>query len=198
MFKPTVGAADITYRSKSEAAISLLLQEYGIVSHDAYYPQTFYDSKGTEFRAMSDFQCPYTGIYFESKSGHMNGLQTKVSADNAMARFNDDYAFGRISSRNYSYRKLDASWSASAMKFSHVQDQVAESGGCAVLIFEKQPDVKTVGRLERAKVFWCVYGDEYFRRFMSFRALAKHGFCAEYTIKGHLFNTHTNRVRSFG
>lgn len=189
LFKQTIGAADITYRSQSEARISFLLAEYGIISHDAYYPQTFCDSEDTEFRAKSDFRCPYTGIYFESKTGYMNGLRTKSNADKAMCRFNDQYAAGYITQKNCSYKKLDASWSASVQKFKYVQYQLAEAGSCVVLIFEGKPDSDTIGRLERAKVFWCVYGDEYFRRFMSFRTLAKYGFRAEYTIKGHIFKS---------
>lgn len=189
MFKPTIGAAEITYRSKSEAEMSFLLQAYGIISHDAYYRLTFCDSEGTEFRAMSDFQCPYTGIYFEYKEGYMNGIRTKSNADRAMCRFNDQFAAGYISQNHCDYTKLQASWSASVIKFKLVQNQLAESGGCVVLIFEKKPDSKTQGRLERANVFWCVYADEYFRRFMSFRTLARYGFCCEYNIEGHLFKS---------
>ena len=190
MFKPTIGAAAITYRSEAEAAISFKLLEQGIVSRDAYYPQTFHDGEAAPFNAMSDFQCQYTGIYFEFKSGFMNGLKTKANADKAKARFDNDLAAGYISTRNYNIKLLEASWSDSVQKFKCVQYQAPESGACVVLVFDAIPDAKTVGRLDRAEVFWCVYGDEYFRAFMSFRTLAKIGLRAEYNIKGHLFKAH--------
>lgn len=190
MFKPTIGAAGITYRSEAEAAISFKLLAYGIVSCDEFYPHTFTDTNDEDFHAMSDFQCPYTGIWFEFKSGHVNGLKTKANADKAMSRFSRDLADGFITKRNHNKKLLDASWSDSAAKFKAVQEQTAEAGRCIVLIFDAKPDQATIGRLERSKVFWCIYGDEYFRQFMSFRNLAKRGFRASYEIKGHLFESH--------
>lgn len=190
MFKPTIGAADITYRSQAEAKISYMLYKLGFVSHDTFYPWPFVDSNGEQTRAKSDFICPITGIYLETKTGYMNGLKTKASADNAMARFNAKLAEGYINASNYNHQLLQASWSDSVQKFKAVQYQSADRGRCVALIFDTKPDEETVKRLERAKVFWCVYGDEYFRRFMSFRTLAKHGFRAEYTIKGHVFKSH--------
>lgn len=189
MFKQTIGAAGITYRSEAEAAISFRLLELGIVSHDAYYPQTFTDSDGQEFAAMSDFICPFTGIYIEFKSGFMNGLGTKAFADNAMARFNKDWARGFIKPENRNFRELQASWSDSVKKFKAVQYQTAEAGRCVVLIFDKMPDEATVKRLNTAKVFWCVYNDADFKAFKSFRICAKNGFRARYEIKGHIFES---------
>lgn len=190
MFKQTIGAAGITYRSEAEAAISFQLAEHGIVSHDAYYPQTFTDTNGDVFQAMSDFLCPYTGIWFEFKSGFMNGLKTKATADSAMARFEQSLASGYIKARDRDYKKLEASWSASVKKFKAVQEQVAEAGRCVVLIFDAKPDEDTIKRLNTAKVFWCIYGDEHFSKFMSFRTCAKNGFRSRFEIKGHLFESH--------
>lgn len=190
MFKQTIGAAGITYRSEAEAAMSFKLHPLGIVSHDEFYPQTFHDSEDQPFSAMSDFLCPYTGIYFEFKSGHMNGLKTKTFADRAMARFNEAKAEGRITKRNHAIKLLEASWSDSVQKFKAVQEQTAEAGRCVVLIFDGKPDNATIGRLDRALVFWCVYGDKDYRTFMFFRKLAKHGISSEFTIKGHLFRSH--------
>lgn len=190
MFEPTTGAAGLIYRSAAESTISYKLIELGIVSHDTYYPQTFTDSNETEFRAMSDFKCPYTGIYFEAKSGHMNGLKSKASAESAMHRFNDALAKGYINKHNYNYKKLDVSWSNSVQKFKAVQDQLAKSGNCAVLLFDKAPDTDTISRLDRAKVFWCVCGDEAYKAFMSFRTLVKCGLRSKYIIKGHIFESH--------
>lgn len=190
MFKQTIGAAGITYRSQAEAFISFKLLEHGFVSHDAYFPHPFTDSEDADFRAKSDFICPITGIYVETKSGHMNGLKTKANADAAMVRFNRDLALGYINQRNHNKKLLDASWSDSVAKFKAVQEQTAEAGRCVVLIFDAKPDEATIGRLKRYQVFWCVYGDEHFRAFMSFRTLAKRGFRSRYEIKGHLFESH--------
>lgn len=195
MFKHTPGAAGAIHRSAAEAGMSYVLMPRGILPHDAYYPQTFTDAHGAEFAAMSDFQCPATGIYIESKSGLMNGLKNKANADKALSRFEADCAKGFITSRNYNKKKLEASWSASVPKFSAVQHQLAEAGGCVVLIFDKAPDAKTVGRLDRAKVFWCIVGDEHFRKFMSFHTLARYGFATSYTIDGHLFTTEATEGR---
>ena len=194
MFKQTIGAAGITYRSEAEATISFKLYELGIVSHDVLYPQTFHDSEAKPFRAMSDFMCPYTGIYIEFKSGFMNGLKTKAYADKAMARFNRNCASGYIKAEDEDFKKLEASWSDSVKKFKAVQYQTAEAGRCVVLIFDGKPDTETEKRLNTAKVFWCVYGDEHFCKFMSFRTLAKNGFRTQFEIKGHLFRSHGGLV----
>jgi hypothetical protein len=125
MFKQTIGAAGITYRSEAEAAMSFNLHPLGIVSHDDFYPQTFHDSGGDDFRAMSDFLCSYTGIYFEFKSGLMNGIRTKANADRAMERYEQALASGYISGKDKDFKKLEASWSASVQKFKAVQQQTA-------------------------------------------------------------------------
>ena len=85
-FKSTVGAAGITYRSIAEAAISFPLYDLGIVSRDDYYPQSFVDGEGTAFKAMSDFYCPVTNIFFEFKSGYLNGIKSKSTADNNLGK----------------------------------------------------------------------------------------------------------------
>ena len=190
MFIPTTGASGAIHRSKAEAAMSHRLLPLGIVAHDAYYPQPFLDAEGIAFNAMSDFLCPSTGIYFESKSGSMNGIKSKTYADKAMSRFEADLARGFIHKWNHDKKKLDASWSASVPKFKAVQYQLAEAGGCVVLVFDMKPDADTIRRLDRAKVFWCVVGDECFRKFMSFRTLARFGIRADYTINGHGFEAH--------
>jgi hypothetical protein len=187
MFVNTAGADGVIHRSKAEAAISHKLREHSIVARDDYYPWTFTDKDGTEFRAMSDFYCPATGIFFEFKSGYMNGLLTKATADKAMSRFHEAKANGFITDRNENKKLLDASWSDSVQKFKAVQYQAAEAGRCVVLIFDKKPDPKTEARLDRAKVFWCVYGDRDFRTLMGFRAFARAGWPVSCELKGHIF-----------
>jgi hypothetical protein len=189
-FNPAIGAAGITYRSEAEAAISFPLYNLGIVSHDDYYPQSFTDDDGASFNAMSDFFCPLTGIFFEFKNGYLNGLKSKANADRAILAFNKAKASGYINKRNEALKTLMAAWSASVPKFRMVQEQTAAAGGVVVMVFDCLPDADTVGRLTRAKVFWCVFGDEAWRAFISFRTLAKNGFRSIYTIKGHQFTSH--------
>jgi hypothetical protein len=190
MFKQTIGAAGVIHPSEAEAAMSFKLHPLGIVSHDEFFPHPFTDAEGEPFNAKSDFMCQYTGIWFEFKSGHMNGIKTKANADKAMARFNYAKAEGRITKRNHDIKLLEASWSDSVQKFKAVQQQTAEAGRCVVLVFDGKPDAATVKRLNTAKVFWCVYGDAHYRTFMFFRKLAKHGISSEFRIKGHEFRSH--------
>lgn len=187
MFVPTPGAEGVTHRSAAEAAMSFKLSPLGIVARDQLYPFSFIDTEGIPFNAMSDFYCPATGIFWEFKSGSMNGLKTKASADKALARFNADKAAGFITARNHAKKLLDASWSASVPKFKAVQYQAAEAGRCVVLIFDKKPNAETEGRLDRSKVFWCVYGDRDFRTLMAFRAFARGGWPVSCALKGHVF-----------
>jgi hypothetical protein len=189
MFVPTPGANGVIHRSKAEAFISFKLLSMSIIARDDFYPWAFTDNDGIEFRAMSDFYCPATGIYFEFKSGYMNGLKTKAGADKALARFNADKAAGFITARNHAKKLLDASWSDSVQKFKAVQYQAAEAGRCVVLIFDKKPDPKTEARLDRAQVFWCVHGDRDFRTLIAFRAFARGGWPASCILKGHIFKT---------
>lgn len=189
-FKPVIGAAGITYRSKPEAAISFPLFDLGIVSRDDYYPQCFVDDDGATFQAMSDFHCQYTNIFFEFKSGYLNGLKSCEKANNAKQRFDQARADGYINSGNAAIKTLECSWSASVPKFRMVQEQTAAAGGVVVMVFDRLPDEKTVGRLTRAKVFWCIFGDDDWKAFMQFRTWAKLGIRSDYTIKGHNFQSH--------
>ena len=189
-FKLHLGAQGIYYRSAPEAKISFPLFDIGINSHDVLYPQSFVDDEGTAFNAMSDFLCVYTGIFFEFKNGMLNGLKTKTFADNAMRAFNKQKARGWITKKNEALKTLIASWSASATKFRLVQEQLAASGQCSVMVYDQLPDEDTIGRITRSKVFWCVYGDETWRAFMSFRTLARYGFKSDYEINGHIFQSH--------
>lgn len=190
IFKQVIGAAGIAYRSAPEAALSFPLYDLGIVSRDDYYPQAFTDDEGTPFEAMSDFHCPLTGIFFEFKNGYLNGLKSKSNADKAMAVFRKAKAEGYIHKGNEALKSLMASWSASVPKFRMVQEQLAASGHCAVMVFNQLPDDQTVGRLSRSGAFWCVFGDDDWQAFQSFRTLAKHGFRSAFTIKGHGFTSH--------
>ena len=189
-FKKTIGAAGITYRSISEAAISFPFYNLGIVSRDAYYPHAFVDDEGTSFEAMSDFYCPLTGIFFEFKNGFQNGIKTKASANKALAAFNKADARGFITKKNRAIKTLEAAWSASVQKFRMVQNQLAASGHCTVMVYDTLPDEKTIGRLTRTQAFWCIFGDTDWRAFMQFRTCAKLGIRSDYTIKGHQFTSH--------
>ena len=189
-FKPAIGAAGVAYRSKPEAALSFPLFDLGIVSRDAYYPQSFVDDDGVSFQAMSDFCCPATGIFFEFKCGYLNGLKSCEKANNAKQRFNQTKLDGYVHSGNAAIKTLECSWSASVPKFRMVQNQEAAAGRCVVMVFDRLPDEKTVGRLTRAQVFWCIFGDDDWKAFMQFRTWAKLGFRSDYTIKGHSFKSH--------
>ena len=189
-FKSTIGAAGITYRSIAEAAISFPLYDLGIVSRDAYYPHCFVDDEGTSFKAMSDFYCPITNIFFEFKNGYLNGIKSKATADNNLAAFNKADALGFITKKNRNIMTLKAAWSASVPKFCMVQNQLADSGHCVVMVYDVLPDDKTQGRLSRSGAFWCVLGDTTWRAFQQFRTLAKYGFRSEFNINGHQFKSH--------
>ena len=188
-FKSTQGAAGITYRSIAEAAISFPLYDLGIVSRDDYYPQSFVDSEGTAFNAMSDFYCPITNIFFEFKNGFLNGIKSKATADSNLAALNKSDSMGYITKKNRNIRTLEAAWSASVPKFCMVQDQLAVSGNCAVMVYDVLPDAATQGRLRRSGAFWCVFGDITWRAFQQFRTLAKYGFRTEFNINGHQFES---------
>ena len=188
-FKLHPGANGILYRSAPEAKISFPLFDLGINSHDILYPQSFVDDEGTTFNAMSDFLCDYTGIYFEFKNGKLNGIKSKANAVKATAAFNLAKANGYINKRNEAVKTIESSWSASATKFRLVQTQLAASGSVVVMIYDKKPEPKTLGRLSRSKAFWCVFGDADWRCFMQFRTLAKLGFSTEFNIKGHQFTS---------
>lgn len=189
-FKPTIGAQGILYRSIAEAAISFPLYNLGIVSRDAYYPTCFVDDEGTTFDAMSDFYCPITGIFFEFKNGFLNGIKSKANANKAKAAFNKADALGYITKKNRAIETLKAAWSASVPKFRMVQDQLAASGHCAVMVYDALPDAATQGRLRRSNAFWCVFGDPTWQAFQQFRTLARHGFRTEFDINGHQFTSH--------
>lgn len=193
-FKPTLGAAGITYRSIAEAAISFPFYDLGIVSCDAYYPQSFVDDEGTSFEAMSDFYCPLTGIYFEFKNGFQNGIKTKATAIKKKAAFHKADALGYITKDNRAISILEAAWSASVPKFCMVQNQLAASGHCAVMVYDTLPGADTQGRLRRSGAFWCVFGDTTWRAFQQFRTLAKLGFRSEFIINGHTFTSHGGLV----
>lgn len=189
VFKQTPGVAGILFRSIPEAKISYPFSDLGIVSRDAYYPQSFVDDFGVSFEAMTDFQCSYTGMFFEFKSGYLNGLKSCDSAQKAKRRFNQAKLDGYIHTGNAAIKSLECSWSASVPKFRMVQEQTAAAGGVVVMVFDKLPDEKTVGRLTRSKAFWCVFGDATWRAFMSFRICAKYGWRSEFNINGHIFTS---------
>ncbi|MDO8774309.1 MAG: hypothetical protein Q7K57_37470 [Burkholderiaceae bacterium] len=190
-FKPTVGAQGVTHPSEAEALLSFPLFALGIVSHEAFYPEPFVDGEGELFRAKSDFRDSFLpDISYETKSGSLNGKKSCATAAKALANVHQQYAAGWIKEDDYDYRKLDASWSASVPKFKFVQYQTAEAGRIVVMVYDKKPPPDTLKRLDSAKVFWVVHGDEYWKAFLSFRTLAKHGFRSAFTIKGHGFTSH--------
>lgn len=76
-----------SYDSKAEAAASDGFRRLGCISaHSHFYPHTFIDADGAEFRAKPDFFHPASGLYIEFKAGPLNTKRTKATADKAIAR----------------------------------------------------------------------------------------------------------------
>ena len=185
-FKPTIGAAGIIHPSQAEAKLSFPLYTLGLLSSETFYPEPFADSEGELFRAKRDFRDKYTpDISVETKSGNLNGLSSLASAVNALAKVEKEYAGGFIKSDHIDYRRLAASWSASVTKFKLVQCQEAEAGRVVIMVYDKKPPLKTLPRLKRSKVLWCVYGDPDWLAFNQFRLHARLGIQSSVIIKGH-------------
>ena len=185
-FKKTVGAAGIIHPSQAEAKLSFPFFDLGILSSETFYPDPFADGKGKLFRAKRDFQDKWIpAISIETKSGSLNSLSSCASAANALAKVENEYADGFISSDHIDYRRLAASWSASVTKFKLVQLQEAAAGRVVIMVYDKKPPLKTLPRLERPKVLWCVYGDSDWLAFNQFRLHARFGIQSSFIIKGH-------------
>ena len=189
-FKKTVGAQGIVHLSEAEALLSFPLFSQGIVSDESFYPASFSDGKGGSFRAKKDFSDKHlSDISYEVKSGSLNGLSTCAAAANAMAIYEQELAAGYIKNKDKDYRRLMASWSASPTKFKCVQYQEAAAGRIVLMVYDKKPPPKTLSRLERSKVLWCVHGDDHWYRFLQFRLRARLGVRSSCLIKGHLLET---------
>ena len=185
-FKKTVGANGIMHPSQAEAKLSFPFFDLGILSHEQFYPESFADGDGQLLRAESDFRDRYVNeICIETKSGSLNSLSSCGYAAAAMARFNTAHANGGISTKDRDYLKLMASWSASVTKFKLVQLQEAAAGRVVIMVYDKKPPPKTLPRLERSKVLWCVYGDSDWLAFNQFRLHARFGIQSSFIIKGH-------------
>lgn len=120
----------------------------------------------------------------------MNGLSSCASAANALAKVEKEYAEGFIKHEHYDYRKLVAGWSASVTKFKIVQLQEASAGRVVLMVYDKKPPAKTLPRLEKSKVLWCVYGDSDWLIFNQFRLHARIGIQSSFIIKGHHLHSH--------
>ena len=185
-FKSTIGAAGVLHPSIAEAKLSFPLHTLGLLSSETFYPEPFTDGEGEGFRAKRDFRDSYIpDISIEVKSGSLNGLRSCATAANALAKVENEYAGGFISSDHIDYRRLAASWSASVTKFKLVQLQEAAAGRVVIMVYDKKPPLETLTRLEKSKVLWCVYGDSDWLAFNQFRLHARFGIQSSFIIKGH-------------
>lgn len=194
-FKPTIGAAGITHPSQAEARLSFPLFNLGILSSETFYPELFTDGEGEAFRAKRDFRDKYIpDISYETKTGCLNGLRSCATAANALAKVEKEYTEGFISSDHIDYRRLAASWSASVSKFKLVQNQEAAAGRVAIMVYDKKPPPKTLARLDRSKVLWCVHGDSDWLTFNQFRLHARLGVQSSFIVKGHYLHLNGGAV----
>ena len=58
------------------------------------------------------------------------------------------------------------------------------------MVYDKKPPTKTLPRLEKSKVLWCIHGDSDWLTFLQFRLRARLGMRSSYIIKGHLLQSH--------
>ena len=188
-FKPNIGANGVIHPSEVEGLLSFPLLDVGFASHEAFYPDRFITDKGETFRAKTDFKdIRIEGISLETKGGSLNGLTSRASAANALARVDQDYANGYIKEEDIDYRRLMVSWSASVYKFKYVQLQEAAAGRIVLMVFNKKPPPVTFKRLEKSKVMWCVHGDADWQTFLQFRLHARIGARSTFIIKGNLLH----------
>lgn len=130
--------------SKPEQLAAPVLARYGFTPYqDQFFPVTFYDADGAEFRAKPDWYHPELGIYIEVKDSHLNGKQTKKTAKNA--RKNADP--WRVQ-RYPEYYQIQCDWNHSATKQAIVQHELSPAR--FMVVFTGNPDEDTLKRIEKS------------------------------------------------
>lgn len=152
-------------QSKTEQKAAPVLATFGFIPCQDFFPVTFQDKDGKEFRAKCDFFHPELNIYVEVKDKSLNSKTSKATADKAMARLDPArYA------KSPTYFQCENQWNHSASKQAIVQHHLGPAQ--FMVVFTGKPDDATLKLIEKRGI--DAYGLEKFSWYMLRRELSQY------------------------